>query len=213
MAATDVVFQGFSYAAGYTLSVSVCGLDCGDYVVPDDGTGTVTVPINSDPDKNFNGAYLKQFDVGPFDRVTYGESTTRIDMADGNGGVQTIFVPVVIGFTYPSYGVPLRAVGEDQTKTQEGPALGDLRRTHWFAALLRNTQGISFGTENGTWYPALLAGADQFTPLPKNVLYSGVWSRPLDDGSTMDSFVGWNVTRPYACSVVSLNRFLETSEL
>lgn len=208
MADTDVIFQGFYYAVGYTVSVSVCGLDCGDYVV--DPFGQVTVPINSDPDQNFNGPYLSQFDVGPYDRKTYGDQTARLDL-DNAGALATIYVPVVIGFSYPSYGVPLRAIGEDQTKTPQGPALGKTRRAHWVAALLRNTQGITFGTENGNWDFQPLADTAG-NVLPRNRLFSGVWSKPVGDNDSFDSIIGWNVTRPYACTVVSLSSFIDTSE-
>ena len=213
MATTDVVFSGLYHAVGLTASVSVCGLDCGDYVVSP--TGTVTVPINSDPDKNFNGAYLSPLDVGPFDKTTWGDQTTRIDLSNGSGAIQTVYVPVVIGFTYPSYGGVLSAIGEDQTKTPQGPAVGKTRRAHWVGALLRNTQGISFGTDTGTWYPAVLTTDNSNAPgsaLPKNTLFSGVYSAPLADAAGFGSFVGWGVNRPYACSVVALNAFLETSE-
>lgn len=212
MATTDVVFQGLYFAVGYTASVSVAGLDCGDYVVAE--SGTVTVPINSDPDKNFNGAYLSQFDVGPFDKTTYGDQTTRIDLANGSGGIITVYVPVIIGFTYPSWGAILRAVGEDQTKTTQGPALGKTRRAHWIAALLRNTQGVTFGTESGNWYSTTLTDktGDPTHALLKNQLFSGVWAAPISDSDTFDSLLAWNVVRPYACSVVALNGFIETSE-
>ena len=209
MAATDVIFTGLYYAAGYTVSVSVCGLDCGDYVV--DQYGRVTVPINSDPDKNFNGAYLQQFDVGPFDTTTYGELTTRIDMSNGSGAIQTIHVPVCIGFPMPYYGKLLRMIGEDQTKSPQGGSLGKTRRIQYVGALLRNTQGITFFTENGNQdVPNLTDYANN--QLLKNTLFSGVWSKPLDDNDSLDGFLSFGGSRPYAASIVSLTAFLDTAE-
>jgi hypothetical protein len=209
MAATDVVFSGLYHAVGFTVSVSVCGLDCGDYAVSI--FGEITVPANSDPDGNFNGGYLAQFDVGPYDKLTYGDQTTRIDLGDGVGGWETIYVPVVIGFTYPSWGMPLRPMAEDQVKSPAGPALGKTRRTHWLAALLLNTQGISFGTDGAVYDPAPLADPAG-NVFPKNTLFSGVWQQPLDNDPSFNSMVAWQVTRPYACTVVSIEGFLETSE-
>jgi hypothetical protein len=209
MADTDVVFQGLYYAIGYLVSVSVCGLDCGDYTVDDHGQ--VTVPINSDENQLFNGTDLAQYDVGPYDRVTYGDATTRIDWATGTGAVQSMYLPVVIGFTYPSYGAILRALGEDQIKSAQGPGLGKTRRNHYVAALLRNTQGITFGTENGQWDQRPLTDAAE-NPLNMNTLFSGVWAQPLDDNDSLNGIVGWNVTRPYACTVVALAGHAETSE-
>lgn len=209
MADSDITFQGIYYAVGYQVSVSVCGLDCGDYTVA--ANGSVTVPINSDPDENFNGAYLAQFDVGPFDKTTYGDATTRIDLASGNGSVQTIYVPVVIGFNFPAIGLPLRPLGEDQTKTPQGPALGKTRRTHFVAALLRNTQGITFFSPNSNQDQSKLTD-NAGNPLPMNMLFSGVWVQPFQDNDSYDSFLGWAIMRPYACSIVSIEGFVETSE-
>jgi hypothetical protein len=209
VATTDVIFSGLYYAVGYPVSVSVCGLDCGDYTV--DQYGRVTVPLNSDPDMLFNGAYIQQFDVGPFDTTTYGELTTRLDIDNGSGATITIFVPVCIGFAIPYYGKLLRLIGEDQTKSPQGGAMGKERRTQWVGALLRNTQGITFFTENSFQDTPNLAYPGQ-APLVKNILFSGVWSRPLEDNWSLDSFVGFGGSRPYAASVVSLTAFLETSE-
>jgi hypothetical protein len=210
MADTDVVFQGFYYAVGYTVSVSVCGLDCGDYMV--DGNGAVTVPINSDPDGNFNGGYLGQFDVGPYDKVTYGDQTTRLDIFDGVGGTETIYVPVVIGFTYPAIGQVARPVAEDQIKSPQGPGLGKTRRAQWFGALLNNTQGISFGTQLAGTMDLAPLGDPAGNVLPKNTLFSGVWAKPLDDPYTYDGQLSWIATRPYAVTVCAVSAFIDTSE-
>lgn len=209
MADTDIVFTGFYHMIGSPASVVICGLDCGDYIVS--ATGTVTVPINSDKNQLCNGAYLAQFDVGPFDRTTYGDATTMLMISDGVGGVETIYVPVVIGFTYPSWGRLLRPVSQEDTKTPQGPSLGKTRRAHWFGALLLNTQGISFGTSTGQYDLAPLddkAG----NVLPLNVLYSGVWSKPIDDNPSFDGMIGWQILRPFPATVVAISGFIETSE-
>jgi hypothetical protein len=209
MAATDMVFSGFYYAIGYTLTVSIAGLDCGDYVVS--ATGTVTVPINSDSGKLCNWATLVQYDVGPYDRTTYGDATTAVTMADGSGGVQTLYLPVVIGFNYIGWGIPLRPVTEDQIKSPSGAGLGKTRRSHWFSALLLNTQQIAFGTTHNVYDLAKLADDGQ-NLLPQNVLYSGVWTKPVDDNPSYDGQVGWQSARPFPCTVVAITGFMVESE-
>ena len=208
--ATDVVFTGFYYAVGYTVSVSVCGLDCGDYLVDDNGN--VTVPINSDPDGKFNGGFLAQYDVGPYDKVTYGDQTTRLDIFDGVGGTETIFVPVVIGFTYPAIGQVVRPVAEDQIKSPQGPGLGKTRRMQWFGALLNNTQGVSFGTRLGGTMDAANFADPAGNVLLKNTLFSGVWSKPIDDNPSYDAQLAWACYRPYAVTVCAVSAFIDTSE-
>lgn len=212
---TDVVINGLYFAVGYTVSVSVCGLDCGDYVVAADGS--VSVPYNSDPDEQFNGDYLVFFDVGPYDgNQTYGDATTRLDVSRSSGATQTIYVPVVIGFTYPSFGIPLRAMGEDQTKTPQGAPLGKTRRNRFISFLFRNAQGVTVGSTdaNATWFPVgfrnqTLGPAGQ---LPMNTLFSGVWRAPIEEHPNFDGQIGWAITRPYACSVVAQCNFIDTEE-
>lgn len=209
MATTDIVFTGFYYAVGATVSVSIAGLDCGDYVVS--ALGTVTVPINSDKNQLCNGANLLQYDVGPYDNVSYGDATTSVTLADGSGGIATIYLPVVIGFVYPAVGGLLRRVDAQDIQSPRGPGIGKTRRTHWISALLLNTQGIAFGSPSGIFDTAPLDdGAGNVLPL--NSLFSGVWSKPIDDNPGFDSLIGWQVVRPFPCTVVSISGALETSE-
>lgn len=209
MAATDIIFGGFYYAVGFNVTVSIAGLDCGDYTVS--ALGTVTVPINSDKDKLFNWANLVLYDVGPYDRTTYGDATTAVTLADGVGGIQTLYLPVVIGFAYLGWGIPLRPITEDQIKSPQGAGLGKTRRTHWFSALLLNTQQIAFGTTHAVYDIAKLADGGA-NVLPQNVLYSGVWAKPVDDNPSYDGQVGWQSARPFPCTVVALTGFMVESE-
>ena len=208
MATTDIVFTGFYYAIGYSLSVVICGLDCGNYVVS--SVGTITVPINSDANQLCNGAYLAQFDVGPYDHTTYGDATTALTIADGFGGVEIIYVPVVIGFTYPSWGRTLRPISQDEIKSPSGAGVGMTRRMQYFGALLLNTQGIAFGTTTGVYDIAPLDdGAGNVLPL--NQLYSGVWSHPVDDESSYDGMIGWTIVRPLPATVVAITGYIDIS--
>lgn len=213
MAATDIVFQGLYFAIGYTVSVSIAGLDCGDYVVQTSPPGTITVPINSDPNQLCNGAYLANFDVGPYDRTTYGDATTRIDLADGVGGVETIYVPVVIGFTYPSLGMGLRPITPEQTKSPQGGAMGKTRRIHWAGFLFQNAQGVTILTSSpqDAQFASTFNNAAE-VPLNMNQLFSGVYATEVDDTYSYDGQIGWLVTRPYACTVVSMTSHLDTME-
>lgn len=209
MAATDIIFTGFYFAVGAVVTVSIAGLDCGDYTVST--TGTVTVPINSDKDKLCNGAALAQYDVGPYDHATYGEATTQVTLADGVGGIETLYLPVVIGFVYPGWGIPLRPVTEDQIKSPQGAGQGKTRRAHWFSALLLNTQQVAFGTPHMVYDIAKLDDTGG-NVLHQNVLYSDVWTKPVDDNPSYDGMIGWRSLRPFPCTVCSITGFLVESE-
>lgn len=221
MATTDIVISGLYHLQGQTVSAVICGLDCGDYVVTSDGAtngipdpttgGKITVPIQSDPDGLLTGLYLRGFDVGPFDTTTYGSMTTRLSVYDGYA-TATIYVPVVIGFTYPSIGKILRPATAEQGRSPIGPLLGKTRRNHQFAAQLVNAQGVYFGTgDMSTAIEASFRDAGR-NILTRDNLYTGVHWDTLNDDYSFDGGIGWMITRPYPCTVTALGGFLETAE-
>ena len=209
MAATDLVLTGYAQAFGHSVDVMIAGLDCGTYTVASDGS--VTVPIGSDPDGLLTAAYLQARDVGPWDRVTYGDATTEISLLVTGGGVATVYVPVVVGYSFLSVGRLLRPATEAQIKSPRGPALGKKRRIHNFAALLVNAVGVSFGTRF-TNLRACLFDQNNGKDLTKDQMFSGVWYDTIDDINSYDGLITWTIARPYPCTVTSITGFVETSE-
>lgn len=192
---TTLTLYGLWYLNGETVSVTVGGVDCGDTTV---SNGSVSVPINNDPDNLLTSAYLQTLVGG-----NYGIMATRID----NIGL----VPAVVGFTYTSQGQLVRPDSVEQSRSPLGPALGKMRRVHQFSALLHRTQGISFGTN----FDDLKIGNFRF---PGGVaytalqLFSGVHQDTLDDDSSMDGMICWEVSRPYPATVVSIAGYMQTQE-
>lgn len=216
MAATDILISGLYYAVGHTVSVAIGGLDCGDYVVVANGTdGQVTVPINSDPDQLCNGAYLKTLDVGPWDTTTYGDLTTEVTLDIGGVGSATIYIPVAVGYAYPSAGQTMRPATEAQIKSQQGPGTGKLRKVHnygiLFGAVVGNAGGLQLGT-NLTAMNAIQLKTKGGIPLTHNIVFQGVAYGPIKDTDSFDGQVCWYMSRCYPCVINSLNGFMETSE-
>ena len=207
MAATDIILTGYWEAAFHTVDVMIAGLDCGSYVVASDGS--VTVPIQSDPDKLLTGTYLQARDVGPWDRVTYGDATTEISLLVSGGGLATVYVPVVVGYSFLSVGRLLRPATEAQIKSPRGPALGKKRRIHNYAVLLVNTVGVSFGTRFTNLRSALF-DQNNGKDLTRDQMYSGVWYDAIDDINSYDGLITWSVARPYPCTVAAITGFVET---
>lgn len=56
---TGVVLSGFWPLVGLPVTAFIAGLNCGTYTV--DGTGSITVPYLSDPDRLFTAAYLASY--------------------------------------------------------------------------------------------------------------------------------------------------------
>ena len=196
MAATDIVFPGDYYAAGRTLSVVVAGLYCGDYVVQ--ANGTITVPINSDPDGNCNGAYLSQFDVGPFDKVTYGPATTALTLAVGYA-TATIYIPVIIGYNFMAIAKRL-----PQIKSQ-GSGLGAVRRPHQYGALVLNSIGLQIGTSLSSMHP-MRYELDGTTP-QWSTMYSGMVWDTIDGDYQFDQGIYIMAPQPYPTTIVALGDF------
>ena len=208
MAATDLLFNGLYYAVGYPVQVMIGGLFCGTFTVA--AGGTLTVPINSDPDQLCNGAYLQTLDVGPWDTTTYGGLTTELTLDIAGNGQATIYVPVAIGFTYPSMGQVMRPAAPEVTKSSQGPATGKLRRVHT-VGVLGSFVGGKLGLQVGVNL-AVMNAANVTTkggaPLPHNTLYQGVHFMAVTDSTSMEGQVCWQMLNPYPCVINSINAFI-----
>lgn len=216
MAATDITLTGLYYAKGRVVSVAIGGLDCGDFTVQVNGTdGYVVVPINSDPDQLCNGAYLQTLDVGPWDTTTYGDLTTEVSIDINGMGMGTIYIPVAIGFAYPSAGQTMRPATEAQIKSQQGPGTGKNRKVHnygiLFGAVIAGTNGLQLGT-NLTAMNAMQVQTKGGIPLKHNQVFQGATYGPIKDTSSLDGQVCWYMVRCYPCVINSLNSFMETEE-
>lgn len=195
-----------------TKSVTVCafGLDLGDFTVDVNGTvfvpyGSGTTPSAFDYTTGGAGAYLFT--------STYISDNVQADVPR-NGGVyiSSGYMPVVVGFTFTSDGQTLRPIAPEQTGTRAGPSFGDLRRSHYVKALLRNTIGIQFGTDFGsTLQQAKLADGTGTQPAPTQ-MYSGLWRETLNDDYTFDSMLSWRIVRPYPAQVISIGASIEGTD-
>jgi hypothetical protein len=122
------------------------------------------------------------------------------------------FTPAVGGFTYTSQGQMLRPIAPQEAGSQTGPALGMTRRGHMFAALLKDTQGISFGTDFTNLHSEVFASPGSQVLLASNVLYSGVLWSELDDDYSFNSQLCWQITRPYPANVLAMGGFMHTQD-
>jgi len=177
--------SGLWHINGKTVTAFIGGLDCGDFTV---SSGAIYVPYGS-----ADGLYTSAFAAA---------ATTW-----------------VVGFSYTSKGQLLRPAVPQQAGTRMGPALGKTRRSHIGSVLLHNTAGISFGTSftdsiGGTtsMKPARLMSPGGTVPLAQNELFSGVLWEPLTDGSSLDSMLCWQITRPYPATVVAIGATVQTQD-
>ncbi len=196
-----LTLNGLWHLNGKTVTVVIGGLDVGDFAVTN---GSVGIPIDADP---LNPAALSSAYLATISSTTaYGAAGMQI-LKFGT----TYTVPCQVGFTYTSQGQMLRPDAVEQTRSPSGPGLGKVRRTHQFAALLAGTQGISFGTDFAKLRPAKFTTGrgTAYTPVQ---LFSGVYQDVLDDTSSFDGMLAWQVTRPYPAAVAAVNGFMEMQE-
>lgn len=209
MAATDITITGLSHLIGQSVRVMIGGLDCGSFVVSTTNPGTVVVPLSSNP--SLSGTFLQHLDVGPYDKTTYGDLTTQITMQVNGTGIATMYVPVIVGFSFVPLGQVLRPNAESVVKSPSGGATGKLRRVWRYAAQLTHSQGVQFGTDPSSTVPAQFQFAND-QAYPANNLFDGVISDTIEDSDSFDGMLCWTVVGPYPCIMQSISSFVETKE-
>lgn len=187
-----------------SVAVVIAGLDCGNYTVGNDGT--VFVPFGSDPDGLFTASYLN----GVSDPNSTNPALVSFGITVGSDTI-TVYVPVLMGYVYTSAAQVLRAKAEGVIKSPTGAGTGKKRRVYNYAMLLNNAVGVQVGTTFKNTQPAQLALLND-TPLTHDQMFSGVWYSGLNDSHSFDGQLCWQVTRPYPCTVLSVNSFMDVEE-
>lgn len=121
-------------------------------------------------------------------------------------------VPFVVGATYPSRCQILRPASPQESQTQSGPAQGKLRRMTYAAPLLFEAQGVSMGVDFLNMRPLAFKSAGGTVDLTVQQLFSGVYWQTVDADYNYDNMWCWQITRPYPCTVVSVECQVETNE-
>ncbi len=196
---SGVTLTGLDAYEGITVDVMLAGLDCGSIVV---SGGSVVVPYASDPDGILSYRYLTQLQGLQGD---YGDINVPL-----NGGD---YIPALVGFSYTSQGQRLRPLSVEETGSQNGPALGKLRRQNTWSALFLNTRGISIGTVfDSPWLKPVSFRKKNNSALSPTELYSGVMYATLEEDTNLDSMTCWEISRPYPATIVALGGFITVSD-
>lgn len=201
---TTLTIYGLDRYAGLNVDVWLGALDCGTLTVS--ASGTVSVPYGSDTGGLLTRAYLTALN---------GQGAPYQAAFDLGSGPTRVTVPCVIGFSYMSQGLTLRAIGENATKTPTGEALGMTIRGHMYAAYLTNTvgQGIVFGGDAMSFFAVKLTSSLRSpTLLTTAQMFTGVWQETLDDDYDFDGQLIWQITRPYPATIGAVTLFADTQE-
>ena len=205
MTDTYIQFAGLYHLANQKVSVTIGGLDCGDYVA--DSAGNVYVTIGTPALRT--AAYVVSLDGAT------GENAMPIYFDDGSGSAW-YSIPAVVGMPYTSQAQLLRPATADDVKSPSGGALGKKRRIHRVVALLKDciSGGISFGTSFTQLRAAALRDASDApgSELDGLTLYSGVYRDEIDDDYSFDGMLCWQVNRPVPATVVQIAGHLEAAE-
>ena len=187
-------FHGLHSYDGKTVTVYAAGLDLGDHIVT---SGHVDVLFGSaDPDNILTQRYLTELQGLQQD---YGQLAVPLD----NGSP----IPALVGFTYTSQGQLLRPIAPDATGSQTGPALGKLRRQQTWSGLFLNTRSLLIGTTFDNVRKIIFRRANE-TSLTPTELFSGAAYASLDDPTSLDSMLCWEVDRPFPANIMALGGFI-----
>ncbi len=202
--------DGVTITGGWQLvnrnvAVVIAGLDCGNYTLASDGT--VFVPFGSDPDGLFTPSYLNSVS----DPRSTNPALVSFSITDGGGDTLTVYVPVLIGYAYSSFAQVLRPKGEQIIKSQSGGGTGKRRRIYNYAMLLNNAVGLQVGTNSANSEPAQFRQLND-TLLTHDQMFSGIFYSALNDSHSFDGQLFWMVTRPYPCTILSVNSFMYVEE-
>ncbi len=202
-----LTFYGLQSSIGRTVTAFIAGLDCGDYTVATDGT--IFVPYGADPDGLLQPAYLVAVSgaipLGGFGNIA---GVLQVTVASV---VHNVTVPIVLGFNYTTRVQLVRPQVETDLKLPTGPGLGKVRRIAEVGFLFHATGPISYGTVFTKLHTAQFKSKGG-TALLSSQLFTGVFWDTIDDTSSFDGQICWQITRPTQATVVSLSGFIKTAE-
>ena len=190
---------------------------------------------------HLNGKTVQVFvgglDLGMQNNWPFGPDATLVDFTVSNGSLTIAYgdgfaagpgnglftqafcnsfaagtLPIVVGFTYTSQGQLLRPASPAESGARAGPAVGKFRRHHRYAIQCVQTNGIFVGTDFSKLDPIAFRddAADSY-PLPN--LFTGVLQDNIEDDTSLDSKLCWQITRPVPALVAAIAGFVETTDV
>jgi hypothetical protein len=200
----SVSILGLADYENETVTVFLAGLDCGEIIVQN---AKAVIPYGSDPDGLLSYRYLGQ--------VTAYIKNAGITIAPElllpiEGG--HFIVPCVVGYRYRSRGKRLPPIAPDESGAQQGPAFAKLRRNNRAGFLLHNTFGLSIGTDFSRMHKADLRSPGWKESLSPTELFSGMFEGPIEDTSSFEGTLAWEITGPYPAHILATGGFLETED-
>lgn len=196
---TDAIIRGLADFEGETLGVFLAGLDCGDFPVIG---AVITVPT----DGSVADGYLTE-------RWLNQVTAMKRDWGLNGAIVGKWKVPCIVGYRYKSRGQLVRPVAPGDTGSELGPGFGKFKRQHNFAAQVKSTGGISFGTsfDDGRMYPLGARNPGEIALSPTE-LASGIIVDSISDESSYDSMLAWEVEGPYSAMLCAVGGFITTED-
>jgi hypothetical protein len=199
---------------GTTVSVQMLGQDCGDFTVASDGS--VKVPLQGTTFAGSTGV-VKLTDIVTYSGVYDIQQSTPLHLTIAN--VSTFLnIPIVIGRAFVSQGQRLRAATAEDIRSPTGPALGKVRRTHQFAALVVDAVKVQFGTSltptplGNMDYAVMQLQGDQGGTLGVGQTYTGVYRGTVEAPGDFDDMFCWQVDRPWPFTITAVSSFLVSED-
>lgn len=193
----SVSIYGLAEHEGETMAVFLAGIDCGDFVVVN---GEIQIPT----DGSVGGGLMTDHYLA------------QVSAMDRNWGVNTIYtsgyrLPVVVGYRYASRGQLVRPVKPEDVGAMAGPGFGKFKRNHIAAFMVSSTGPLRVGTDFSRLHTLQRAtpGERIYTPTE---LSDGILVESIDDDSTYDSMLCWEVDSPYSAKIMAVGGFIKTED-
>jgi len=201
---TTLTIYGTGHLAGVTVAVVVAGIYMGTAVVATDGS--VTVTYGSDVSGKVTAAYL----ATNFATAEGSVQDTTFQVFNGTTYV-TVTVPVLVGLPFTATGRLLRPVTAEATDSDNGPALGKMRRANAVAMLLPEAhEDLSIGMSTSDLAAAALS-TDGLGTLEllnaDDAPFAGVLYQFIKDSPGFDTQFTWRSAQPYRLNVALVSLF------
>jgi len=176
---------GLAEFVGISLSVLACGVYLGDFVVNaqgriviDSATSPINIGAGGVPDliSAWSDIYTPDGDFWEYNSCRVMRTTNGGAVANAN------YIPLVVGSKFNSDGQCLRVSSAQESKSQLGPTIAELRRVKHVGAQVRNLQSISMsvgGDPYASLDPETLTGSNDYVFYPGMVYPAFVTMTPV----------------------------------
>lgn len=202
--ANSITINGLWHLNGKTVQVFAAGLDCGAQMVQQNGILKQTYVDFTVA----NGSIT----VGFGDGIAAGPGNGLFTQAFVNSFPAPAGMPLVVGFANVAQIQLLRPASPAESGARNGPAVGKLKRHHYYVVQAVNANGWSIGESFAKLDPIVFKPSATKVPVNLPALFSGVARDNVRGDYTFDGQLCLQKTRPVPGTFTAIGGMLETMD-